>query len=113
VEVERWKSQLWKGAAELAILALLERRESYGLQLLEAVRGREGLGLSDGTIYPLLNRLQKEGRISALWVEDPGASHPRKYYRLTGEGRVLLQAMKSEWSTFRRSLTDLIEGEHT
>jgi len=113
VEVERWKSQLWKGAAELAILALLERRDSYGLQLLEAVRGREGLGLSDGTIYPLLNRLQKEGKISALWVEDPGASHPRKYYRLTGDGRALLQAMKSEWSAFRRNLTDLIEGERT
>ena len=113
MEVERWKSQLWKGAAELAILALLERRESYGLQLLEEVRGREGLGLSDGTIYPLLNRLQKEGKISALWVEDPGANHPRKYYRLTGDGRALLQAMKSEWSAFRRSLTDLIEGERT
>ena len=113
MEVERWKSQLWKGAAELAILALLERRDSYGLQLLEAVRGREGLGLSDGTIYPLLNRLQKEGKISALWVEDPGANHPRKYYRLTGDGRALLQAMKSEWSAFRRSLTDLIERERT
>jgi PadR family transcriptional regulator PadR len=113
VEVERWKSQLWKGAAELAILALLERRESYGIQLLEKVREWEGLGLSDGTIYPLLNRLQKEGKISALWVEDPGASHPRKYYRLTGAGRALLQAMKSEWSAFRRSLTELIEGERT
>lgn len=113
MEVERWKSQLWKGAAELAILALLERRESYGLQLLEEVRGREGLGLSGGTIYPLLNRLQKEGKISSLWVEDPGASHPRKYYGLTGDGRALLQTMKSEWSAFRRSLTDLIEGERT
>ncbi|MHB8077717.1 MAG: PadR family transcriptional regulator [Candidatus Krumholzibacteriia bacterium] len=111
MEVERWKSQLWKGAAELAILALLERRESYGLQLLEAVRGREGLGLSEGTIYPLLNRLQKEGKISALWVEDPGASHPRKYYRLTVDGSALLQGMKAEWGAFRRSLTDLIEGD--
>jgi len=110
VDVERWRSQLWKGAAELAVLALLERRESYGLELLEAVRGREGLGISDGTIYPLLNRLQGEGKVASRWVEDPGATHPRKYYRLTGEGRAFLAAMKAEWAVFRRSLTDLIEG---
>jgi PadR family transcriptional regulator, regulatory protein PadR len=111
VDLERWKSQLWKGAAEMAILALLERRERYGVELLEAVRGREGLGLSDGTIYPLLNRLQKEAKVASRWVEAPGASHPRKYYALTGDGRALLQAMKTEWSAFRRNLTDLIEGE--
>lgn len=113
MEVERWRSQLWKGAAELAILALLERRQSYGLQLLEEVRGREGLGLSEGTIYPLLNRLQKEGKVASSWVEDAGASHPRKYYRLTGDGRALLQTMKVEWGMFRRSLTDLIDGGRT
>jgi PadR family transcriptional regulator, regulatory protein PadR len=113
MDVERWRSQLWKGAAELAVLALLERRDSYGVELLEAVRGREGLELSEGTIYPLLNRLQKEGKLAARWVEDAGASHPRKYYGLTAEGRALLQAMKTEWAAFRRSLTDLIEGERT
>ena len=113
MDVERWRSQLWKGAAEMAVLALLERRESYGVELLEAVRGREGLGLSEGTIYPLLNRLQKEGKIAARWAEDPGASHPRKYYGVTADGRALLQAMKGEWAAFRRSLTDLIEGERT
>ncbi len=110
MEIERWKSQLWKGAAELAVLALLERRERYGLELLEAVRGRGGPGLSEGTIYPLLNRLAGEGKLTSRWVEDPGATHPRKYYRLTAEGVAFLAEMRADWIAFRQSLSELIEG---
>jgi PadR family transcriptional regulator PadR len=113
MDVERWRSQLWKGAAELAVLALLARRESYGLELLEGLGGRGGLGISDGTIYPLLNRLQNEGKLTSRWVEDPGATHPRKYYRLTEAGQASLAAMRVEWETFHRSLTHLIEGSES
>jgi PadR family transcriptional regulator PadR len=113
MDVERWKSQLWKGAAEMAVLALLARRESYGLGLLEAARGWPGMGLSEGTIYPLLNRLQGEGKLAARWVEDAGATHPRKYYGLTEQGRAFLRAMTIEWRTFQGSLNDLIEGSGT
>src|SRR5215210_8489950 len=93
VELTAWKSQLRKGAAELAVLATLDREESYGLELLERLQAVGGLELSEGSIYPLLNRLQKDGKIQGRWVEDPDAAHPRKYYALTAEGRALLAEM--------------------
>ena len=111
MELDRWRSQLRKGAAELAVLACLERTESYGLDLLERVVADGGLALTEGTLYPLLHRLQRDGKIESRWVEDEGASHPRKYYRLTDDGATLLAAMKDEWSQFSRGITRLIEKE--
>lgn len=108
MELSAWKSQLRKGAAELAVLAALGRRESYGLELLERVRGDGGLELAEGSIYPLLNRLQKEGKVTSRWVEDADASHPRKYYALTAEGAALLAAMLSEWSRFEVGMRRII-----
>ncbi len=88
MDLNAWKAQLRKGAAELAVLAVLDRTETYGLDL------------SEGSIYPLLNRLQKEGKIRGRWVEDAEAAHPRKYYALTDDGRALLAGMLDEWGLF-------------
>jgi PadR family transcriptional regulator, regulatory protein PadR len=100
VDLQAWKAQLRKGAAELAVLATLGRGETYGLELLELINGAGGLELSEGSIYPLLNRLQKEGKIRGRWVEDPESAHPRKYYGLTPEGRELLGEMLAAWHEF-------------
>lgn len=111
MELTAWKSQLRKGAAELAVLATLDRQESYGLELLERIQGAGGLELSDGSIYPLLNRLQKEGKIRGRWVEDPDATHPRKYYSLTDDGRLLLAEMLTEWAQFEAGMRQIIGEE--
>ena len=108
MDLNAWKAQLLKGAAELAVLATLERGESYGLELLERIQAARGLELSDGSIYPLLNRLQKEGKILGRWVENPEATHPRKYYCLTGEGRALLAGMLAEWAQFEAGMRQLL-----
>jgi len=114
VDLDSWKAQLRKGAAELAVLATLERGERYGLELLEQVRGAGGLELSEGSIYPLLNRLQKEGKIRGRWVEDADATHPRKYYALTAAGRALLADMLAEWAQFEAGMRQILgqEVEH-
>jgi len=106
-----WKAQLRKGAAELAVLAALDHEESYGLVLLERINAAGGLDLSEGTIYPLLNRLQKEGKIRGRWEEDPDATHPRKYYGLTGEGSALLAGMRAEWTQFEAGMRQLLDAE--
>jgi PadR family transcriptional regulator, regulatory protein PadR len=111
MELNAWKAQLRKGAAELAVLASLERSESYGLELLERIHAARGLELSEGSIYPLLNRLQKEGKIRGRWVEDPDAAHPRKYYGLTAEGRELLAEMVSEWAQFEAGMRQILNDE--
>lgn len=92
----------------MAVLAVLAEGERYGLEVLEAVRRDGGLDISEGTIYPLLNRLRKEGKLSSRWVEDRDASHPRKYYRLTKEGEELLEAMRSVWIEHTRGMSRLV-----
>ena len=108
MELSAWKSQLRKGAAELAVLATLGRSEAYGLELLDRIHAAGGLDLSEGTIYPLLNRLQKDGKISGRWVDDPDATHPRKYYSLTDEGREFLAEMVAEWARFEAGMRELV-----
>lgn len=110
MDIERWKAQLRKGAAELAVLAVLDQEESYGLAILDTVRGEGGLAISEGSIYPLLNRLEKAGKITARWVEEEDASHPRKYYALTSEGRAVLNEMKAAWHLFQRDMSTLIDS---
>ena len=110
MDLNAWKAQLRKGAAELAVLAVLDRRESYGLDLLDRVHDVGGLELAEGSIYPLLNRLQKEGKISGRWVEGD-AAHPRKYYRLTDDGRALLAEMLAEWTQFEGGMRQLLGTE--
>ncbi|HET7456643.1 MAG TPA: PadR family transcriptional regulator [Gemmatimonadaceae bacterium] len=111
MDLNAWRAQLRKGAAELAVLAALDRAESYGLELLDRLQGAGGLELSEGSIYPLLNRLQKDGKIRGRWVEDADATHPRKYYGLTREGRALLADMLAEWAQFESGMRQIIGEE--
>lgn len=111
MELSTWRAQLRKGASELAVLAILDRRETYGLDLLERIHATGGLELSEGSVYPLLNRLQKEGKISGRWVEDADTAHPRKYYRLTDEGLALLAEMRREWAQFEAGMRRILRSE--
>ena len=111
MDLTAWKAQLRTGAAELAVLATLERRECYGLELLDELQAADSLELSAGSIYPLLNRLQKDGKIRGRWVEDSDAAHPRKYYALTAAGRALLAEMLAEWAQFEAGMRQVLGEE--
>jgi PadR family transcriptional regulator PadR len=107
MEIASWVSQLRKGAAELAVVAALDTQDLYGLELLEIINRHESL-ISEGAVYPLLSRLEKEGKVTSRWeLED--SAHPRKYYRLTSEGRAALGAMRSAWTHFRKAMSALVE----
>jgi len=110
MKIDPWKAQLRKGAAELVCLAALRDRPRYGVEILEALGLAPGLGISEGSIYPLLNRLQRDGKLEATWREDKNAAHPRKYYRLTPAGRKALREMTEEWRMFSDAVGRLIEG---
>lgn len=105
-----WQTQLRKGAAELVVLAILGRGELYGLQILEQ-SGAAGEVISDGALYPLLNRLEREGKLASRWSLDEGVSHPRKYYRLTSDGEALLSEMRLVWAEFRNTITSIVEAK--
>jgi PadR family transcriptional regulator PadR len=108
MENEKWESQFRKGLMELAVMAAVESKPRYGLDILEAVRA-SGLKLSEGTLYPLLGRLYKENKLAAEWIEDKDASHPRKYYRLTKEGKTQLALMKQSWLEYSRIVNRLLK----
>jgi PadR family transcriptional regulator PadR len=108
LDVESWKSQLRKGAAELAVLAMLAKRDQSGIGLLDGFAAHREIGLSDGTIYPLLNRLEREGRIKGRWDTPKGGGRAEKTYALTAEGRAALKAMRAAWTGFRDQLTILV-----
>lgn len=108
MDFEAWKSQLRKGAAELAVLALLDGSARSGIGLLDALGARPEIGLSDGSIYPLLNRLEREGRVAGRWETPLGGGRGQKHYSLTAEGRAALKSMREAWIGFRDDLTTIV-----
>ncbi|EGF92305.1 transcriptional regulator PadR-like family protein [Asticcacaulis biprosthecium C19] len=94
---ESRRTQLYKGVLELALMSLLDRGPQYGLRILDELRDEAGLDLAEGTLYPLLHRLEKAGFIQAEWRHEAGASHPRKYYGLTASGAADLADQRQVW----------------
>jgi PadR family transcriptional regulator PadR len=97
--VERWEVQARKGVLELVVLAALWSGRLYGLELIRKLEDEAQLAVPEGTLYPLLNRLRAEGQVDAEWVE-ADAGHPRKYYRLTADGRRRVVQMTRFWRGF-------------
>lgn len=110
VEVEvgdKWEAQMRKGCLEMAVLATLWHGRLYGLEILRALERDSRLILSEGTIYPILNRLRAEGLLHSEWVEAE-AGHPRKYYELTPQGCQRTIVMARTWIDFSAGLGLLI-----
>jgi len=95
--VENRRAQLLKGLAELALLSLLAERACYGLEILDRLRSEAGLEVAEGTIYPLLHRLERGGLASSDWRLEADGARPRKYYALTEAGRAELAVQTTEW----------------
>jgi PadR family transcriptional regulator, regulatory protein PadR len=110
-EVLAWRSQLRKGTLELAVLVALREKRRYGLELVD-VLNRAELGMSEGSICPLLARLKSEGKVETEWV-DTGVGHAHKYYTLTKHGRATLKAMLTTWREFNAAFEALIGASRT
>ncbi len=103
---EAWQEQLRRGGLELAILLTLAREARYGLDIIRHLEHSTDLVVTEGTIYPILARLSRDGFRDAEWRED--GTHPRKYYRLTARGRRRLADMTGLWEDFAGKLSRLI-----
>ena len=97
--------QLKKGVLELCVLALLNRSDGYAYDIASQLA--EGIDMGEGTIYPLMRRLQDEGLVATYLAESP-TGPPRKYYRLTDTGRQSLQSQKGEWLSFARAVNAIL-----
>lgn len=97
-----------RGIAEMALLSLLSDGPEYGLKILDSLRETAGLNLAEGTLYPLLYRLEKSGLIAAEWRILDEVSHPRKYYRLTAPGKAELKTQLEEWKAMSGKLNGFL-----
>jgi PadR family transcriptional regulator PadR len=88
--------QLRKGILELAIMKCLSHESHYGYSLVRTLSEEGDIALTEGTIYPILNRLLKEGLIHSEWVES-SQGPPRKYYSLTPKGKESFEVLGDEF----------------
>jgi PadR family transcriptional regulator, regulatory protein PadR len=90
------------------VLSILAEGESYGYEIIQKVRELSGgqLEWSDGMLYPVLHRLERDGLIESKWKESK-TGRKRKYYSLNLKGRKALQAERRQWITVHNSLTKL------
>lgn len=102
------KIQLKKGVLDMCVLAQLERHDSYAYEIVSALA--DSVEISEGTIYPLMRRLQADGLVSTYLVEsETGPS--RKYYRLEAKGREALEGMKAQWGDFLAEVNRILQGK--
>ena len=101
-------SQLRRGVLEYCVLAALARGERYGYELVGELGRADGLLTSEGTIYPLLGRLRRDGSVATRWGES-ASGPPRRYYRLTPSGRATLERFAGEWERFRDAVDAMLE----
>jgi PadR family transcriptional regulator PadR len=106
-EREALIAQMRRGALEFCVMALLEGRERYGFELVQNLSEVDGMVTSEGTIYPLLGRLRRDGTVETTWRES-ASGPPRRYYRLTPAGRDALRAFRAEWARFRSAVDHLL-----
>jgi len=105
-----WSIELRRGVVELCVLAVLREQEGYGYEIIERLRDRANLELTESTIYPLLARLAKNGVLQTRVTKSPQGP-PRQYYRLTAEGKRRLTQMFEHWQLLTKSISQLFPGE--
>ena len=110
--IENWATQARKGLLEFAILKSLTHGERYAYHLVKELAAIEGLGISEGTIYPLLSRLRKTGLVETRLVEsDEGPA--RKYYNLTSYGKRQFDLMDTYLSNLKAGLDSINNEKET
>lgn len=101
--------QFKKGVLELCVLSMLEQKDCYGYELVNEIS--KNISISEGTIYPLLRRLTKEG-LFTTYLQESQEGPPRKYYQLTESGREMRLQLTNEWHTFVEGVNRILkEGD--
>ena len=103
---DNWTVQVRKGVLELCILNALAERERYGYELVKSLVDIPGLGMTEGTLYPLLSRLRGQGLVSAR-LEESSEGPARKYYLLSREGKKVAAMMNDYLDALNDSVAAL------
>lgn len=105
--IERYERQMKKGVLEILVLKLLEHQEKYGYQLITELKDKSGelFSLKEGTLYPILYRLEEEGLVTSKWSVPQGKELSKKYYTISDAGQQTLQGAVTLWKNFSESVS--------
>lgn len=108
--IDKYERQLKKGILDMLVLNLLESSSMYGYQIIQTLKeeSQEVISLKDGTLYPILYRLEDEGYVVSRWSEAEGKQVPRKYYEIAEEGTKALEDIKKTWDTISSCVNQMI-----
>jgi PadR family transcriptional regulator PadR len=106
MNIENTQVQMRKGILEFCILHIISRGEVYASDMLEELTAAR-IMVVEGTLYPLLTRLKNAGLVEYKWVESTSGP-PRKYYTLTGTGRLFLENLQQTWEELVNSTNQII-----
>lgn len=107
-QLEQLRQELRRGVLVLAVLSQMDTAR-YGYSLIQQLAGK-GLDIEEGTLYPLLRRLEKQGLLESEW--EVGEARPRKYYRLSPVGREVLTTLCAEWDETVTVMRGILQGEN-
>ncbi len=107
INLENTKAQMRRGILEFCILLIISWGNVYANDILKKLKGAD-LIVVEGTIYPLLTRLKNSGLLDYSWREST-AGPPRKYYSLTGKGKLTLKQLTVTWEALDKSINSLIK----
>ena len=112
---DRFSQQLKKGILELLVLELLCRKATYGYELLTLLKEHSGglFCLKEGTLYPILYRLEDDGLIVSSWSQGDGRITPKKIYVPTETGRQEIARRKEIWNSFSMTIDRFLQEAPT
>ena len=110
---DKYERQMKKGVLDMLVLKLLDSESKYGYQIIQELKEKseETFLLKDGTLYPILYRLEDDGLVVSKWSEAEGKQVPRKYYEITEAGRKALLEIYSVWNRISDGIEKIMEEE--
>ena len=107
---QKYEQQMKKGVLEMLVLQLLSEEEKYGYQLIcELKEKSQGMFLlKEGTLYPILYRMEDDGLVVSRWSEPKGKEVSKKYYRLAEEGKDTLAGLRNLWEAFSHTVDGIL-----
>ncbi len=108
---EKYERQMKKGVLDMLVLRLLQSEAKYGYQIIQELREKseETFLLKDGTLYPILYRLEDDKLVVSKWSEANGRQVPRKYYEITKAGRKALDEIEDVWKRISHGISKIME----
>ena len=103
--------ELVKGSTSMLVLGVLEEKEMYGYQIIQALKeySNSMFLLKEGTLYPILYRLEDEGCLTSFWSHSDSKDVPKKFYKITEKGKQTLKELIDLWTSFSLEVSKILE----